>query len=77
MACVRPDGTLSKAAQTILRQLEQPLDENEISKKWDKPLFRVRSMIREMCTVNLVHEENGKYQITEHGKSKLDTNKPE
>ncbi|MFP4474949.1 MAG: hypothetical protein ACLFOY_05280 [Desulfatibacillaceae bacterium] len=72
MACVKSDGTLTDAAKALLAALDEPMNENRVAEKWDKPLFRVRSMLREMSSAGLVDETDGRFRMTPAGKAKLD-----
>jgi uncharacterized membrane protein YebE (DUF533 family) len=60
MACVKPDGSLTETAKVLLRELENPLDAEEVAPRIGQPLFKVRSILRE-----------GKFQISTKGKEKL------
>jgi predicted transcriptional regulator len=71
MACVNPDGTLSESAKALLAILDDPKTPEEISKRLEQPLFKIRSSLREMTSAGLVKEEGAKYIITEKGKEKV------
>jgi hypothetical protein len=71
MACVKPDGSLTETAKTLLRQLENPLDAEEIASRGTQPLFRVRSILRELVSNGLALEAEGKFQISSKGTEKL------
>jgi predicted transcriptional regulator len=71
MACVKPDGSLTETAKVLLRQLENPLNAEEIAPRVGQPLFKVRSVMRELVGNGLAMEADGKFQITTKGKEKL------
>jgi hypothetical protein len=71
MACVKPDGSLTETAKVLLRQLENPLNAEEIAPLVGQPLFKVRSVMRELVGNSLALETDGKFQITLKGKEKL------
>jgi predicted transcriptional regulator len=70
MACVNPDGTLSTSAIELLKILNNPLTPEEISKKLNRPMFKVRSSLREMLEAKLISSVEDKYVITEEGNKK-------
>mgnify|MGYP001027718668 CR=1 FL=1 len=71
MACVNPDGTLSTSAKELLKILDNPLTPEEISQKLNRPMFKVRSSLREMLEAELISLEEDKYVITEEGTKKI------
>jgi predicted transcriptional regulator len=70
MACVNPDGTLSSSAKELLKILNDPMTAEEISQKLDRPMFKVRSSLREMLEARLVSLTEDEYIITEEGNRK-------
>ncbi len=70
MACVKPDGSLTETAKVLLRQIENPLNAEEIASRVNQPLFKVRSVMRELVSNSLAMEENGKFQVSSKGKEK-------
>ena len=68
--CVNPEGSLTFSAKELLKILATPLDEMEISSMLSKPLFKIRSILREMIGANLIEQKEGKFVITEEGKKK-------
>lgn len=76
MACVNDKGQLTESAKKILNAVSgDPVTPQEISKKIDMPLFKVRSSLREMLEIEFISEENGKYQITQKAIEALEKNK--
>jgi hypothetical protein len=71
MACVKPDGSLTETAKVLLRQLENPLNAEEIAPLVNQPLFKVRSVMRELVSNGLAMETEGRFRITSKGKEKL------
>ncbi len=72
MACINPDGTLTKSAKALLQAIDAPLSPEEISAAIGQPLFKVRSSLREMGNAGLIIEKEGRHQITDTGKEALD-----
>ncbi|MBI5585665.1 MAG: hypothetical protein HY892_17785 [Deltaproteobacteria bacterium] len=72
MACVRPDGTLTENAKVVLRLLDLPLAPEEIAPRVNRPLFQVRSILRELQIQGLVLEaDQGLFSISILGQAKL------
>ena len=71
MACVNPDGTLSPSARSLLRLLDNPLPPEEIAEKLIRPLFQVRSSLREMSNAQLIAPEGDGYVRTAEGTRRL------
>lgn len=71
MACINPDGSVSKMAVALLRKLDKPLTAEEISKEVGQPLFIVRSSLREMVSGGLIELSGNQYIRTEKGKEKI------
>jgi predicted transcriptional regulator len=69
MACVNPDGTLSKTAVGILKALEIPLTVEEISKKTEVPVFLLRSSMRDLVAAGVAESAGEKYVVTEKGRA--------
>ncbi len=67
MACVNPDGTLSPSARSLLQLLDRPLTSEEIAAQLKRPLFQVRSSVREMSSAQLIVPEGDGYVRTVEG----------
>jgi predicted transcriptional regulator len=68
MPCVSPDGKPTTTGITILKSLKDgSLSPEEVADKTGKPLFRVRSGLRELKNAGFVEEINGKYKLSEKG----------
>ena len=76
MACVNPDGTVSPSARALLEIAGEPLTPAEIAGKIGRPLFQVRSSIRELVEAGLLREEEGKYSVTRRGRKKSEAELP-
>ena len=71
MACVKPDGSLTETAKVLLRQLKNPLNAEEMAPLVGQPLFKVRSVMRELVGNGLAMEVEGRFQISSKGEEKL------
>jgi predicted transcriptional regulator len=71
MGCVNPDGTLSAQAKSILNALVEPADLEEVARKVELPLYRVRSAVRELTQANLVQESGGSFRATSTGLERI------
>jgi predicted transcriptional regulator len=72
MPCVSPDGKPTSTGMTTLKSLkDKSLTPEEVSSKTGQPLFRVRSGLRELKNAGFVEEKEGKYTLSEAGKSIL------
>ncbi len=69
MACVKPDGSLTETAKVLLRQLENPLKAEEIAPRVNQPLFKVRSVMRELVGNGAGHgKRTGNFRLLRKGK---------
>jgi hypothetical protein len=71
MACINPDGTLTKSAKSLLSVIDTPHTAEALSKTLATPLFLVRASLREMVNAKLIRFEGDTYVITETGKEAL------
>jgi hypothetical protein len=71
MACINPDGTLTRTGQKVMEALKTPSTEVEIAEKVGFPVYLVRSSLRELEELGLINETEGTYQPTESGFMKL------
>jgi predicted transcriptional regulator len=70
MPCVSPDGKPTSTGMAVLRSLKDgTLSPEEITSKTGQPLFRVRSGLRELKNAGFIEETNGKYGLSETGKT--------
>ena len=70
MACLTPDGKLTERAKQILETLLRKgcKTEQEVASLVNRPLFQVRSSIREMVEAGVLERKEDKVCITEKGK---------
>lgn len=54
MACINPDGTLTKIAQAVLTTLDTPKTASQAAVDAGVPLYRVRATLRETGAAGLV-----------------------
>lgn len=71
MACINPDGTITKPGRKMLETMQAARTLEEVAQMAEIPLYRVRSVIRELLDADMAVEKEGKYSITEAGLSKL------
>jgi predicted transcriptional regulator len=72
MACVSPDGKPTETGMAMLAALNKGNSSPEdIAAETGRPLFRVRSGLRELLGAGLVAESGESYSLTEQGKSVL------
>ncbi len=71
--CISSDGKLSERALELIRLFleKDKLTDLEISQKLKRPLFQVRSSLRELCLAGILEKVEEFYRITEKGKSYL------
>jgi len=70
MACITPDGKLTERAKQILETLikEGCKSEEEIASLVNRPLFQVRSSIREMIEAGVLERKEERVCITDKGR---------
>ncbi|MEW6725834.1 MAG: hypothetical protein ACOYU7_08745 [Bacillota bacterium] len=72
MACVNPDGAVTRPGKLILQALvEGAATPEEAAEVSNIPVYRVRSGLREMAQAGYIQEENGRYTITDLGRARL------
>jgi DNA-binding IclR family transcriptional regulator len=71
--CVSPDGKLSERAIELLRLLNEKgkLSASEVAEITKRPLFQVRSSLRELTEAGFIAYEGEEYRLTEKGLSAL------
>ncbi|WP_070121435.1 hypothetical protein [Bacillus marinisedimentorum] len=76
MACVNADGTLTGTARKILNVLtDEVKSTDEIAASAGLPMFKVRSLVREMAQSGVVDQLETGYLISEKGMEKLNQHK--
>jgi len=72
MACVSPDGKPTESGMAMLAALNAGKSSPEdIAAEAGRPLFRVRSGLRELLGAGLVSESGESFALTEQGKAVL------
>ena len=70
MPCVSPDGKPTSSGVAMLQSLKNgPSSPEEVANRTGQPLFRVRSGLRELKNAGFVDETEGKYVLSEMGKT--------
>lgn len=71
--CVSPDGKPTERALELLKLLSEKgkLSDLEIAEKLKRPLFQVRSSLRELHKAGFIDKIEEFYVITEKGKNFL------
>lgn len=72
MACIGSQGELTDSARRMLASLKSPATPEEVAKRLELPLFRVRAGLREMNQAGLVESNESVYSVTEQGRSLLE-----
>ncbi|WP_018085361.1 hypothetical protein [Desulfurispora thermophila] len=72
MACVNPDGTLTRPGRRVLAAMLEPRRPEEVAAATEIALFRIRSIIRELMEAGMVAEADGLYMATATGREKLE-----
>lgn len=71
MACTNPDGTVTASATAILTALRSVDTAEQVAPLAGLALFRVRSALRELVEAGLVATEDGRYRLTEAGRTRI------
>ena len=71
MACINADGTISGSAKELLSLILNPYTAEEIAVKLNRPLFKVRSSLRELGEAGFVEKSADNFSITQKGREKL------
>ena len=72
MACVSPDGKPTESGMAMLAALNAGKSSPEqIAAQTGRPLFRVRSGLRELVAAGLVSGPDESFSLTEQGKKVL------
>jgi len=71
--CVSPDGKLSERAIELLKLLDEKgkISASEVAGLTKRPLFQVRSSLRELTEAGFIACEGEEYRLTEKGRSAL------
>lgn len=69
MPCISPDGKPTSSGMALLKAVgEGASSPEEVSQKTGRPLYIVRSGLRELKTAGFVEEVENKYKLTEKAK---------
>ncbi len=71
MACVNADGSPSPSGLLLLRALERPGSERELAGRTGRPLFQVRSGLRELESAGLVSTGPAGSELTAAGRERI------
>lgn len=71
MGCVSADGTVSESGKRMLRTLQSPASPEKLAQDLNRPVYIVRSSLREMEQAGLLSRRGEDYVTTEAGKAKL------
>lgn len=71
MPCVRDDGSLSPTAVRLMRAIPRPKTAEEVAVAAELPMYRVRSVTRELVAAGLAQEVDGRISLTPDGEDKL------
>lgn len=72
MPCISPDGKPTSSGMALLRAIaEGESSPEEVSQKTGRPLYIVRSGLRELKTAGFVEEVENRYKLTDKAKSLL------
>ena len=75
MACLQPDGQLTRCGEYLLLAMRDAVTPETIAKECQVPLFRVRSALREFLDLELVKKHGETYGMTSQGEKKLEGTK--
>lgn len=72
MACINPDGSITRPGRKMMEAMSLPKTLEDVAKETAIPVFRIRSVIRELLEAEYVEESEGLYSTTEKGRYKLE-----
>ncbi|HID30774.1 MAG TPA: ArsR family transcriptional regulator [Desulfobacterales bacterium] len=72
MACVEPDGFLTRCGEFLLLAVWKPATCEAVAARAGVPLFRVRGGVRELCEAGLLEKIEEGYVITPMGMKKME-----
>lgn len=69
MACIQPDGSLSRSGELILLALHTPATPAEVAGETGLPLFLIRAAMREFMQAEYVEKVEDRYRLTPKGEA--------
>jgi len=72
VACIEPDGFLTRCGELLLLAMWKPATPDEVARDVRVPLFRVRSAIREFVGAGLLEKRGEAYVLTAKGVQKME-----
>jgi len=68
MACISPDGKPTESGMKLLRALQSgPKSPEDVAQETGRPMYAVRSGLRELAGAELVTEKGESYELTPKG----------
>lgn len=72
MACIEADGSLTATGRVLLEGLvEEPMAPEDVAKKVNQPVFKVRGSLRELAQAGFIEAREGMYAITDEGRERM------
>lgn len=72
MACIQPDGRLTRCGESVLLAMWKPAPLELVAKECSVPLFRIRAAAREFLEAGLIEKTDKQYRVTEAGIAKIE-----
>lgn len=72
MACIQPDGSLSRSGELILLAVHTPAAAAEVARETGLPLFLIRAAMREFLQAGYVEKVEDRYRVTPKGEAALE-----
>jgi predicted transcriptional regulator len=77
VACIQPDGTLSRSGELILLAVHAPATPEEVARETGLDLFVVRAAMREFLQADYVEKVEDRYRLTPKGEAALEGVNPD
>jgi hypothetical protein len=74
VACIQPDGSLSRSGELILLALHTPATPAEVVRETGFDLFLIRAAMREYLQAGYVEKIENRYRLTPRGEAALEGN---
>jgi predicted transcriptional regulator len=72
VACIQPDGTLSRSGELILLAVHTPATPEEMVRETGFDLFLIRAAMREFIQAGYVERVADRYRLTPKGEAALE-----